>query len=300
MLFIAGATGFIGSNLMAALAERGLRARCLLRSPEKVCPPGFEAARGDITDRESLRGRLEGVRTVVHLVGIMEEKGGRTFERVHVDGTRNLVDEAKRAGAGHFFYQSALGADINSWSRYLKTKAGAENIVRESGIPFTIFRPSLVIGAGDGFTRKLMDIIKSPAPFIPVPGKGRAKFQPLYVGDWVRCFLGIIDNPEALGKTYELGGPEHLTYNEIVRALAFHMGVRKRLLHIPLGIARFGARVLEKTRFGPATREQLGLLDSDNICETDGVRRDFGFDPVPFGEALRLAYHFTTSTGQEA
>lgn len=290
MIFIAGATGFIGRHLIEALRERGIKARCLVRTPEKaaLCKDGLEAVLGDITDKETLRGKLEGAETVLHLVGIIEEKGTDTFRKVHVRGTENLVNEAKKAGVRHFFYQSALGAGKNSWSEYQNTKAEAEEIVRNSGIPYTIFRPSLVVGAGDGFTAKIISLIKAPSPVIPVPGKGRAKFQLLYVGDWVKCFLSIIDNPAAIGRTYEFGGPEHLTYNEIVSAVAKAMGAHKPLLHMPLGLAGAGVRFLENTPLRLATSEQLRLLQVDNICEKDSVKSDFGFDPVPFGKALNL------------
>lgn len=288
MIFIAGSTGFVGRHLVGAVGGRAVR--CLVRRPDKagLCKQGFEAAIGDITDKKSLNGKLEGVTTVVHLVGIIEEKGGMTFHEAHVEGTRNLVGEAVKSGVKKIFFQSALGADINSWAAYLRTKAEAENIVRESGIPYFIFRPSLIIGSGDGFTGKIISIISGPSPFIPVPGKGTARFQPLYVGDWVRCFLSALDDPEAAGRTYEIGGPEHITYNDMVKGIAAAMGVGKPLFHIPSGIAKLGIRVLEKTPFSPATSEQLRLLKEDNICEKDSVKRLFGFEPLRFERALGL------------
>ncbi|GAB4388352.1 MAG: NAD(P)H-binding protein [Thermodesulfovibrionales bacterium] len=290
MLFIAGSTGFIGKNLLEALREKGLKARCLVRSGEKaraVEEMGFEAALGDITDAESLKGALDGVKTAVHLVGIIAERGGQTFEKVHVEGTRNLVAEAKSAGVGRFFYQSALGADLGSWAKYHRTKAEAEEIVKASGIPWTIFRPSLVVGEGDGFTTRIQEMIRL-APVIPVPGDGKARFQPIYVGDWVKCFLKAMDDPGAEGRTYELGGPEHITYNEIVKAVSAAMGRSKALFHFPAGLALVGLKFLEKTPFSPATVEQLKLLDTDNICQPDAVRKDFGFEPMAFRDALKL------------
>ncbi len=302
MIFIAGGTGYIGGHLLAALRERGLPVRCLIRTPEKaeVCRgpmggPGFETAIGDITDRESLRGALEGAGMVVHLVGIIEEKGPQTFKRVHVEGTKNLIEEAKQAGVRHFFYQSALGADAGSWAGYLRTKGEAEELLKASGLPYTIFRPSLVIGPGDGFTQKIRDFINTLSPVLPVPGKGEAKFQPIYVGDWVKCFLKIIDNPSSLGRTYELGGPEHLAYNDMVKAIRDAMGSVKPVVHIPVFLVKAGASLL-----GVASVEQIKLLEKDNITTPDAVRRDFGFEPLAFREALKLfvAPYLTTRTGQ--
>jgi NADH dehydrogenase len=290
VIFVVGATGFIGSHLVRELKNHGHAVRCLARSEEKASrcvEQGFEARVGDITDRDSLREALDGVHTVVNLAGIIAERAGQSFEAIHVQGTENLLAEASRAGASHFIFQSALGAAAASNAHYHTTKARAEEAVRTSGIPYTIFRPSLVVGPGDGFTTKVQDIINAPGPVIPVPGRGEARFQPIFVEDLVKCFLSVVENPGALGKTYELGGPDHLSYNHMVRDIAAAMGVEKKLMHIPMGLAALGTWILSKTPFSPATPEQLMLLDTDNICDKDTVRKNFGFDPLPFREALR-------------
>lgn len=302
MIFIAGGTGFIGQHLLKALKEGGFKVRCLARTEERatLCrKSGFEAVTGDITDRESLRNSLDAVEMVIHLVGIIEERGEMTFRRVHVEGTRNLVDEAKRSGVKHFFYQSALGASLKSDAAYQRTKAEAEEIVKGSGIPYTIFRPSLVIGEGDGFTDKLKELFRL-GPFVPIPGTGEARFQPLYVDDWVRCFLSILGSVEAIGKTYEFGGPEYLTYNEMVLQLMEVMGIKKPLIHLPISIAKMGVpfiglgnklgKLIGK-KIPTVTAEQLMLLGRDNICEIDSVKRHFGFEPIKYKEALRLTLH---------
>jgi NADH dehydrogenase len=303
--FIAGGTGFIGKHLIDFLAKSPFDVRCLVRTEEKkqICEKAnFEAVIGDITDRESLSNRLDGCDVVIHLVGIIEEKGRMTFQNIHVEGTKNLVDESKRAGVKHIFYQSALGASLNSFSRYYVTKAEAEKIIRTSGIPYTIFRPSLVIGEGDGFTEKLKSLINI-GPFIPIPGDGNARFQPLYVGDWIKCFINLFSEGIPKGtKIYEFGGPEHLTYNEIIIQLMETMGINKPLIHLPLGLIKFSlpfSGIIK--RFGllinkdipSVTLEQLLLLQQDNICELDSIEKNFGFKPLKFKEALRL---FITQT----
>ncbi len=299
MIFIAGGTGFIGKNLLKALKQGNYVVRCLARTEERaeLCrKTGFDAVTGDITERESLKGKLEGVEMVVHLVGIIEEQGGMTFEKVHVKGTRNLVDEAKKAGVRHFFFQSALGASLESDAVYQRTKAEAEEIVKDSGIPYTIFRPSLVIGEKDGFTERLKELVRV-GPFVPIPGTGNGRFQPIFVEDWVRCFLCIIGRDEAIGRIYEFGGPEHLTYNELVMQLMEVMNIKKPLVHIPVSIARFGipfigignkiGRIIGK-KIPTVTAEQLMLLERDNICDIDSVKRLFGFEPLRYKDALRL------------
>ena len=300
-IFIAGGTGFIGGNLIRALKEKGHNIRCLVRTQERasVCrKAGFDAVVGDITDRESLKGVLDGVEMVVHLVGIIEESGKATFEGVHVEGTRNLLDEAIAANVAHFFYQSALGASLTSPAGYQKTKAEAEELVKSSGLTFTIFRPSLVIGDNDGFTTRIRELINL-APVVVVPGEGNARFQPLYVGDWVKCFMTVIHDASRIthhaSRIYELGGPEHLTYNEMLALIMEAMNVKKPVMHMPLTVAKAGMPFmgiakglgnLLGMKVPSITTEQLSLLEIDNICDTDSVVRQFGFQPVAFREAL--------------
>jgi NADH dehydrogenase len=297
-VFVTGGTGFIGRYLLFALKQAAYEIRCLARTSGRAAycrDKGFEASIGNILEGETLKGSLDGVDMVVHLVGIIEDRGDITFERVHVGGTRNIVEEAKRAGVRCFFYQSALGASPNSSSRYQRTKAEAEEIVKKSGIPFTIFRPSLIIGEKDGFTEKLMELVRL-GPVVAVPGDGNAKSQPMDVNDWVTCFMSVINRPDAMGKTYEFGGPEHLTYNEIVSQLMEVMGVKKPVVHMPMSFMRAGVpfvgiaqglgKFLRK-KVPSVTSEQLKLLSMDNVCDTTSVERLFGFRPITFRESLK-------------
>ena len=290
MIFIAGASGFVGGHLIDAVLKDGHKLRCLARaekSQKLLEQKGIEVIPGDITETETLAGALDGIDFVIHLVGIMEEKGAATFERVHVEGTKNLVNEAKKSGVKHFFYQSALGADKGSWSGYLKTKAEAEEIVKASGIPYTIFRPSLIIGQWDGFTKKLMDLIKM-SPVIPIPGDGKSKFQPVYINDWVKCMLKVVSSPESFRGTFDIGGLQQLTYNEIVRTLADAMKVKKTIVHVPMGLMKFGALLAEKTiPLLPVTSDQLRLLEAGNICDVTSVEKSFGFKPMKYADALK-------------
>ncbi len=290
MIFIAGATGFVGGHLVNDLLSRGRKVRCLVRSERKealLTARGAEVVRGEITSPETLRGVLGPDDFVVHLVGIIEEKEGATFRAVHVDGTANLVAEARRAGVKHFFYQSALGADGNSWSGYLKTKAEAEEIVKQSGLSYTIFRPSLIIGPWDGFTKKMLDLLRL-SPVIPIPGDGRAKFQPIYIKDWLECINRVIDAPSSYLSTYDIGGPEHLTYKEIVEAMAEAAGRKKPAFNVPMGLMKMSTLFLGAVMSSPpVTMDQLRLLESDNICDAGAIERNFGFVPVTLREALK-------------
>ncbi len=298
MIFIAGATGFVGRHLLEALKKSGRQVRCLVRTPDKgerVRALGFEAVPGEISDAVAMRNALEGVETVVHLVGIIEEKKGATFQAIHVHGTETLVREAQGAEVGHFIYQSALGADAHSRFAYLRTKGEAEAIVADSGMPYTIFKPSLIIGPKDGFTERMKQLL-SVGPVVPVPGDGKARFQPLYIDDWVRCFQQCLEPEFPRNRTFELGGPEQLSYNEILRELMAVLGMDKPIVHMPMGLTRLSLPFMGVVqslaaalgREVPAvTGELLSLLSVDNICALDSVERVFGFSPMRFSDALR-------------
>jgi uncharacterized protein YbjT (DUF2867 family) len=290
LIFIAGASGFVGGHLVAYLIGKGHRVRCLARSEDarkSLSAKGAEVLIGDITHPETLKGVLGADDLVVHLVGIIEEKGGATFDAVHRQGTASLVAEARRAGVRHFFYQSALGADKGSWSGYLKTKAEAEEIVKQSGLGYTIFRPSLIIGPWDGFTRKLSEMLKL-SPVLPIPGEGRTRFQPVYIKDWLHCIGKVIENPEAYVSTYEIGGPEYISYRDMVETLSRVMGLKRPAFKIPMGLMRLGASVFEKILSSPpVTSDQLRLLEQDNIGDLKSIEKNFGFMPSRYEEALK-------------
>ncbi|HSQ78149.1 MAG TPA: NAD(P)H-binding protein, partial [Nitrospirota bacterium] len=163
MILIIGGTGFVGSNLVRRMRREGLRLRALVRNPDKaqaLADLGVEAVPGDLSEKVSLEKAVVGVERVIHLVGIIQEAPGVTFKSVHVEGTRSLVEAARKAGVRHFFYQSALGVRPGAKSEYHKTKWQAEELVRASGIPYTILRPSLIYGPGDQFTLRLAEIIR--------------------------------------------------------------------------------------------------------------------------------------------
>ncbi len=292
-LFLTGATGFVGSNLLPELRQRGIGGRCLLRDTQKasLCE-GFETVIGSLDNIP--QGALDGVDTVVHLVGIMHETGSQTFESVHMKGTQNLVNEALRSGAKikNFFYQSSLGASPGSPSMYQRSKARAEEIVEDSGLPCTIFRPSLILGPGDGFTKQICQMI-SASPVVAVPGRGEARFQPLLISDWVRCFLLALESG-GQDRVYELGGPEHFSFNDLVMEYMAAMGEKenKKLIHFPMGLAKAGLSLLSAAKMAginipPVGHEQLLLLSTDNITALDSIKRQFGFEPQSIKGKIR-------------
>ncbi|MEC4676147.1 MAG: NAD(P)H-binding protein [Nitrospirota bacterium] len=290
MIFITGATGFVGGHLVDHLLDKGLKLKCLVRSEkagELLTAKGVEVVRGDITLPGTLEGILHPDDFVIHLAGIIIEKGVNTFNSIHVEGTSNLVNEAKKSGVRHFFYQSALGADKTSRATYLKTKAGAEEIVTGSGLETTIFRPSLIIGPWDGFTVKLIDMIKL-SPVLTIPGEGKARFQPICIKDWLKCIDKVIDNPGGYPATYEIAGPEYIEFRKMIEILSRSMGREKPVLKVPMGLMKFAASFFGALPVSfPVTSEQLELLETDNICDMDIVEKNFGFCPVKYEDALK-------------
>lgn len=272
MILVTGGTGFVGSHLIRRMRFEGLPVRALVRSPDTsrdIAEQGTELATGNIADQASLEKAAGGVDRVIHLVGIIQEAPGATFKGVHVDGTRNLLQAAKNAGVKHFFYQSAVGARKDARSEYHKTKWQAEELVRESGIPYTILRPSLIYGPGDQFTLRLANLIKL-SPVLPVIGSGKSRVQPIFIDDAVSCIIKAATSDQFRNEICEAGGPEQLTYEEVTREIAAAMGVSRPTVHMPLFFMKPAAllaeRVLPKP---PLTTGQLIMLQEDNVCGTD-------------------------------
>jgi uncharacterized protein YbjT (DUF2867 family) len=289
MILVTGATGFVGRHLIERLRKDNLPVRALVRTPNKaqsLKDRGVEPAVGDIADAASLEAAMENCEKVIHLVGIIQEAPGVTFKGVHVDGTRNVLEVAKKAGVSRFLYQSALGTRPNAKSRYHRTKWDAEELVRASGIPFTILRPALIYGPGDLFTLRLAETIKI-SPVLPVIGTGKSKVQPIFIDDVNECIRKISMSDSYLNEMYEIGGPEQLTYEEVTKAIAAALGIRRPTVHMPMFFMRTMARVTETVLSKPpVTTDQLIMLQEDNICSMRDIREVFGIEPVKFREGL--------------
>ena len=289
MILVTGATGFVGSHLVKRLRKEGLKVRAVTRTPAKaqsLADLGAEVVPGEIDDPASLEAAAQGCDRVIHLVGIIQEGRGFTFRSVHVEGTRNVLDAAKKAGIGHFVYQSAVGSREGAKSQYHRTKWEAENLVRASGIPYTILRPSLIYGPGDLFTIRISEMIKV-SPVLPVIGTGRSKIQPIFIDDVVECLRKIVTSESFINKIYEIGGPDELTYEAVTKAIARAMGVDRPVVHMPLFFMRTMAKVAETVLSKPpVTTDQLIMLQEDNVCSLRDIREVFGIEPVKFREGL--------------
>ncbi len=287
-VFITGGTGFVGTAIVTSLPDAELT--LLVRAPSKASTPGNVATvQGDVTDPASLAGKLDGFETVIHLVGIIEEQGAATFDSIMRKGTQNVVAEAKRAGVRHFVHISALGAKNDPEYAYHTAKWKAEEAVKTSGIPYTIFRPSVIFGPDDGFINPLAGLVRA-APVVPVVGSGQSRFQPVSLRDVVDAFARAVADPETTtGQTYELGGAKAYTYEEMLNVIGDEMGKKRPKVHIPVGLMKLVVKAsapLPKKLRPPVTSEQLKMLALDNSTPSSATERLIGRKPVALEDGI--------------
>lgn len=289
MVLITGSTGFVGRHIVKELWSRGVEVRCLARSSSDLAVLnglGVGICYGDVTNQTSLEVALENVETVVHLVAIIRETKQATFEGINFLGTRNLVQAAKKMGVKRIVYMSNLGAGSDQRFPLLYSKWQGEEEVRNSGIGFTIFRPSVMFGRGDGFVTVLAGIIRR-LPLVPVIGSGRTKFQLISVEDIANCAFKCLQDKETINQVIPLAGPEHLAYEEIIDLIVQALRLKRLKLHIPIPIMQVAVWTMEKMLLQPpVTSAQLVMLSQDNITNLDIVERVFGFKPVSLRERI--------------
>ncbi|MEF8814335.1 MAG: complex I NDUFA9 subunit family protein [Halovenus sp.] len=285
-ILVAGGTGFIGQSLCDALHEAGHDVTALARSPGGEVPEGVDTAVGDVTAYDSIEGAFEGRDAVYNLVALsplFEPSGGNEMhDRVHRRGTKHCVDAAEKHGVSRFVQLSALGADPDGSTHYLRAKGRAEEIVRESSLDWTIFRPSVVFGDGSeflSFTRKL-----TPPGIAPLPGGGETRFQPIYVEDFVGMLVEALE-PEHVGETYEIGGPETLTLAEVAKLARRAQGQSVRVVPVPMAIAGVGLKLGGLVPGFPMGGDQYRSLQLDNTTPDNDIDA-FGLEAA---ELTRLA-----------
>ena len=278
MILVTGATGFVGRNVVKALRTRGKGVRCLVHTHSRenvVTDYRVEVAHGDILDPTSLREAMKGVDAVVHLVAIIREKGRQTFDLINRGGTESVVQAAREAGVRHFVHMSAIGVREDPGYPYLFSKWQGEQAVINSGLTYTILRPSIQFGDGDEFINTLAGVVKA-FPVIPVVGSGKTRLQPVSVEEVGALVSLVVDNPRFNGRIIEIGGPDHLTYDEIVDIIVKTLGVRRLKAHLPLAQVRSIIRVMEALIPNPpATTSQLDMLAVDNVTTTDSMEKTF-------------------------
>ena len=316
MIVVTGGTGFVGREICRRLAAQGVAVRAVARhAPIQPLPDGVSFFPADVTRGISLREAMDGAKAVIHTVGIIREKGDATFERIHRHATAETVSAAHRARVPRFILVSALGARPASASHYQQTKAAAEEIVRQSGLAFTILRPSVVYGPGDQFTNFLAQWMRPPfswltGGFLGIPGGDSVKLCPASVGEVAEAVVRSLGQERALGQTFDLAGPS-VSLKELALAIARAMGLRptwveqppdvftamvpwlwltasKPVLHpIPLPLCRIAAAVAERLLPNPPlTTDQVVMLDEGQSGNPAPAAEILGFRPGPLAAGL--------------
>jgi uncharacterized protein YbjT (DUF2867 family) len=287
IIFLAGGTGFVGGHLRNALVSKGHTVRLLTHTRTLEAADNVRIFEGDVTKPDTFTEALSGCDAAVNLVGIIREfpERGVTFERLHVQATENMIDACLQTGVNRYLQMSALGTGPDADSLYHKTKFRAEERVRASRLDFTIFRPSIIFGPKDDFINKLAELIRN-SPAVPVIGDGTYRLQPISADDVAHCFASSLEMPETIGKTYELCGPDRLTYNKMLDIIGEMIGKEKvAKLKSPVGLVKLAARLMQSFSFFPITMDQITMLLEENICDGEW-RKTFRFEPTGFVEGI--------------
>jgi uncharacterized protein YbjT (DUF2867 family) len=292
MILVTGATGFIGQHLVKHLVEAQHPVCGLIRpSPrERSFAPGVKmhVVAGDLDDLPALRVALYHATHVIHLAGVWEETGHDTFESANLRGTRNLIDAMQEVGVKRLITVTSIGAHTHSAFPFMRVKAQMDDIVEASGLGFTILESSAVFGPGDAWTETIALALRRFPFFFPIPGDGRTRLQPLYVSDLAQCILACIANDKTSRKWFTIGGPQQMTYDDMVNIIMQTTGRahRKRYLH-PTAALRW-SNLLRSLIGGRTlyTSTRLDLLSFDRTTNLDAVSFQFGFTPARMTSAL--------------
>jgi NADH dehydrogenase len=294
LILVTGGTGFVGGHVVHELRRRDLPVRCLVRDLRKgarLAALGCDLVEGDVTHGESLRNAVTGVEAVVHLVAIRQGRRDQ-FQRIMVEGTRDLLAAANDAGVRRLVHMSALGAseETKDLVPYYGAKWENEQQVQRSGIPHVIFRPSFVFGPDGGILPTFVKLAKL-TPVTPIIGSGRQRIQPIWADDLANYFAEAVDRADVLDRTFELGGPEVISWNEFWERLKRARGIRRPSLHVPVGLMKINALLTERLPGDiPLTRDLLKMLEhGDNVVSDEAAVRTFQLSLLPVDDQLRRA-----------
>lgn len=284
LVTIFGGSGFIGRHVVRRLAAEGWICRVAVRDTEAALflkvdgnPGQVVPVAADVTNPKSVERAVADAKRVVNLVGILYEKGRRTFKRVHVEGAANVAKAAQAAGVERLVQMSAIGADPNSPAEYGRTKAAGEAAAKAAFDGASIVRPSVVFGPEDSFFNKFAAM----ARISPVLPEFPAKFQPVYVADVAAAIARVLDDPQTRGKTYELGGPRVISFREFLELVLKYTGRERPIVPVPMSLAKLEAMFLELLPVPPLTRDQLKLLGRDNVVASGALTlADLGITPT--------------------
>ena len=273
-VLVVGGSGFIGTNLCRELKSRGHEVTALSRSPSSEdLPAGVNKAMGNVTAYDSIKEAFEGMDAVYNLVALsplFKPSGGNEMhDKIHRQGTENVVRAAEKHDVGHLVHMSALGADPDGPTAYIRAKGRAEEIVTESVLEWTVFRPSVVFGDGGEF----VSFTKTLAPpyVSALPGGGKTRFQPIWVGDLVPMMSDALEDEEHVGQVYEIGGPDKMTLAEIAKLIHESDGRSTTVVSVPMGLAKIGLTVAGSVPGFPMGADQYRSLKFDNVTDDNDI-----------------------------
>jgi uncharacterized protein YbjT (DUF2867 family) len=277
LVTIYGGSGFVGRHLVRALAKRGWRIRVAVRRPDlagHLQPLGvvgqIQPVQANLRFPESVARAAEGSTAIVNLVGILFQSGAQRFDAVQAQGADAVAKAAKAEGA-RLVQMSAIGADKDSESDYGRTKALGEQAALSEKPDAVIVRPSIVFGPEDDFFNRFASLARM-SPFLPLVGGGETKFQPVFVGDVADAIAKAVDGQAKAGTTYELGGPEVMSFRELMELTLEQIGRKRLLLPLPFGVARMQAFFFEMMPKPMLTRDQVTMLERDNVVSAEAAR----------------------------
>lgn len=288
IIAVIGGSGFVGRYVVRLLAHEGYRVRVICRTPESA---RFLKTAGDVgqvvvtggnlTRFETIVDQLNGVYGVVNLAGVLYESGNQKFHEIHAQGAERLAKAAKSAGCKMFVHVSALGVDKATTSAYARSKVLGEKAVRGAFHDAVILRPSVIFGPEDNFFNQFARMA-SLGPALPLIGGGKTLFQPVYVGDVAQAIVTCLKHPQVSGKTFELGGPDAMSFYEILEYIQEQLDTDCTYIRLPFGLAGTLGFACEFLPAPPLTRDQVRLLKYDNIVSPDVLGfNDLGITPVP-------------------
>ena len=278
-VLVAGGNGFIGTNLVPALIDGGHDVTVLARNPDSDdLPDAADTASGDVTAYDSIESAVDGHDVVVNLVALsplFQPAGGdEMHDEVHRHGTENLGRAAEAGGVERFVQLSALGADPNGATAYIRAKGQAEGHVTDSDLDWVIVRPSVVFGEGGefvSFTKKLKGMFAPGLPIYPLPGGGKTRFQPIHVDDLVEMLVETVVDDDHVGETYELGGPDNLTLREITNMVYDAAGKSVSIVSVPMPLAGVGLTLGGAIPGFPMGADQYRSLQFDNTTDDNDI-----------------------------
>ena len=290
-IFVTGGTGFVGTKIVHAFRAHDRNVRALVHTPSsgaQLATWGVELVPGDVTDAASVRAGVSGCSHVVHLVAILKGKPD-DFHRVMTEGFRNVLAAAREEGVERVILMSALGTSEASKDvvPYFRAKWAMEQDVQSSGLEHVIVRPSFVFGRDGGALPTFVKQVKL-SPVVTVIGPGLQRSQPIWGEDVAAYFAKAIDLPQAANRTFELGGPDTVNWNELYERIARVLGKRRRLVHVPWAVAEAGARMTQRIPGAPLTVDQVAMLQAeDNVVSSNDAVETFGLPLVPLDEQIR-------------